>query len=410
MYMIWYDLNIIQLHQFKALDLCVSTPYNWWPWTFYNPTSHDDRHQYLFTSTEKLRRWPEAIPMTGATAQDWAETPLNSWITRFGVPDNITLDRGPAFTSQLWATLGQTDGNHGSPRHPYNPAANGMAEWTHRTLKAALMACCIGPDWKAQLPWALPCMRTTPKDGLNISLAEMVFGKTIAVSEKFFPLHPEADNAIAARNLANFRRIVWKYCPVVETRHDNHPARIPKTIQTCTHVFVRNDAHRPPLQAVPWPLCRPREGQQSISSRDEWPQRLGVLSTTWSPRTWKATCLPRWWQRVPDAPSARLSDLMHRDFNYRQGSYNRRVLVAYHTGEACADQYQAFSCKLFILYIVAESVSLAFSESGMISLLQGLVSCCLRLCMWVGYARSHTLIGRTTARLTHTLTAIKPTE
>ena len=70
----------------------------------------------------------------------------------------------------------------------HNPAANGMGERTHRTLKAALMARCTGLDWKSQLPWMLLGLRTTPKEGLGVSSAEMVYGETIADLASFFRL------------------------------------------------------------------------------------------------------------------------------------------------------------------------------------------------------------------------------
>ena len=116
------------------------------------PLPPSDGAQYLFTSTERSTRWPEAIPMTAATAEACAEALLHGWISRFGVPDDITSDRGPAFVSHLWNALGQLLGTTVHRTTAYNPEANGMAERTHRTLKAALMLRCASPDWKAQLP------------------------------------------------------------------------------------------------------------------------------------------------------------------------------------------------------------------------------------------------------------------
>ena len=153
--------------------------------------------------------------MTGATAQDCAEALLHGWIARFGVPDDITSDKGTAFTSQLWTALSQLMGTTVHHTTAYNPAANGMAERTHRTLKAALMARCTGPDWNAQLPCELLGMRTTPKEGLGVSPAEMVFGETIAVPGEFFP--PSQETTDAEADLANLRRTVGKYRPVIQT-------------------------------------------------------------------------------------------------------------------------------------------------------------------------------------------------
>ena len=123
----------------------------------------------------------------------------------------------------------------------YNPAANGMVERMHRTLKAALTARCSGPDWKAQLPFTLLGIRTSPKEGLQVSPAEMVYGETLAVPGEFFPT-PTDDV-----DLHKLRRTADKYRPCVQTYRDALTRYIPESLQSCRSVFVREDAHRSPL-------------------------------------------------------------------------------------------------------------------------------------------------------------------
>ena len=144
--------------------------------------------QYLFTTTECSTRWPEAVPMKNATARVRAEAFLHGWISHFGVPDKLTSDRGPGFISRLWTSLGELMGTNIHHTISYNPSANGMVERTHRTLKAAMMARCTGPNWKAQLPWVLLGIRTSPKEGLHVSPAEMVFAETLVVPGEFFSI------------------------------------------------------------------------------------------------------------------------------------------------------------------------------------------------------------------------------
>jgi len=256
----------VQLQNSRPRGLYVAastgTPVNR-PETAY-PVSQQDRHAHGI--------WHR--PVCSTTAPFWHPL-LIGCIACFGVPDDITSDRGPAFTSQLWVALVQLMGTTVHHTTAYIPAANDMAKRTHRTLKAALMTRCTGPDWKAQLPWVLLDMRTTPKQRLKISPAEMAFGKTIAVLGEFFPSNPEADDITAADNLADLRRVVRKYRPVVQTHNDNSLARIPQTLRTCTHVFGRNDAHRPSLP-------RPYHDPYVIhESRHERPHRLGVRRTDW---------------------------------------------------------------------------------------------------------------------------------
>ena len=49
---------------------------------------------YLFTVIDRFTRWPEAIPIPYATATSCVRALIRHWIARFGVPDDITSDRG----------------------------------------------------------------------------------------------------------------------------------------------------------------------------------------------------------------------------------------------------------------------------------------------------------------------------
>ncbi|XP_066950799.1 uncharacterized protein [Macrobrachium rosenbergii] len=128
----------------------------------------------LLTIIDCSTRWPEATPMEEATASCCAEALLSSLISRFGVPDHITTVRGPAFLSELWTALACLLGTTHHSTTAYNPAANGLVERLHRSLKASLMARCTAENWKYQLPWVLLGMRTTPRANGDQSAAEKV--------------------------------------------------------------------------------------------------------------------------------------------------------------------------------------------------------------------------------------------
>ncbi|ROT85277.1 Transposon Ty3-G Gag-Pol polyprotein [Penaeus vannamei] len=229
------------------------------------PLPPSDGAQYLFTATERSTRWPEAIPMQHTTARDCAEALLHGWISRFGVPDDIT-DRGPAFTSQLWTSLGELMGSTIHHTTSYNPEANGMVERSHRTLKAALMARCTKSDWKAQLPWVLLGIRTSPKEGLQVSPAEMVFGEALTVPGEFFP---SLDTPTDSEHLTKLRHAVEKYRPCTQTHSTSPSQYLPKLIHSCKYVFVRNDAHRSPL-------TRPYRGPYAVLERNPKAYRLSI--------------------------------------------------------------------------------------------------------------------------------------
>ena len=60
---------------------------------------------YLLTCIDRFSRWPEALPLADCTADSIAHGLLTCWITRFGIPSNISADHGARFESALFRSL-----------------------------------------------------------------------------------------------------------------------------------------------------------------------------------------------------------------------------------------------------------------------------------------------------------------
>ena len=50
--------------------------------------------KYLFTMVDRFTRWIEVVPMSSMTAPDCARAFLTHWISRYGVPADVTTDQG----------------------------------------------------------------------------------------------------------------------------------------------------------------------------------------------------------------------------------------------------------------------------------------------------------------------------
>ncbi|XP_064106831.1 uncharacterized protein LOC135215810 [Macrobrachium nipponense] len=140
--------------------------------------------------------------MSEAPADACAEALLTSWISCFRVPNNVTMDQGPAFMSEFWSSLACLIGTKHYTIKFYNPATNGIVERVHHSLKASLVACCQGPGWKAQLPWVLLGLRTTPRANSSPSPAENMYGETLTVPGEFFPTNSTDPDIPLARGTA----------------------------------------------------------------------------------------------------------------------------------------------------------------------------------------------------------------
>jgi hypothetical protein len=82
-----------------------------------------------FTVMDRTSRWPILIATT--TTVDWANALFQGWVSRFGIPEVITLDRGPQLISSLWASLCNLLNIQHTQMTAYHPQSNGMASRTH---------------------------------------------------------------------------------------------------------------------------------------------------------------------------------------------------------------------------------------------------------------------------------------
>ncbi|MFN9906222.1 MAG: DDE-type integrase/transposase/recombinase, partial [bacterium] len=134
---------------------------------------------------DRTTRWPEAVPLASTTAADCAAALLQGWIQRFGVPGIITSDRGPQFTSSLWAALCSLLAIKHTQTTAYHPQSNGLVECFHRRMKDALRARAAGADWFVHLPWVMMGIRTAWREGSDFSPSEAVFGSQLVLPGQF---------------------------------------------------------------------------------------------------------------------------------------------------------------------------------------------------------------------------------
>ncbi|KAM4622365.1 uncharacterized protein O3C94_020196 [Discoglossus pictus] len=86
------------------------------------------RYEYALVIVNMFSGWPEAYPVTNMTAKTTVKRLLTEVICRYGVPEVIESDQGPAFTAvlakEIWTALGVTLSFH----TPYHPQSSGKVE------------------------------------------------------------------------------------------------------------------------------------------------------------------------------------------------------------------------------------------------------------------------------------------
>jgi transposase InsO family protein len=120
-----------------------------------SPLQYSNSFNYIFTIIDRTSKWMEAIPLSETSTAACAKASTFTWISRFGVPETITFDRGPQLTSNLWFQLCEMLNISHKQTTAYHPESNDAVERLHRRLKDVLCARAAAATWSKELPFVL---------------------------------------------------------------------------------------------------------------------------------------------------------------------------------------------------------------------------------------------------------------
>ncbi|GBM67971.1 Retrovirus-related Pol polyprotein from transposon 412 [Araneus ventricosus] len=219
-------------------------------------------YNFVLTCIYRFSRWPEAFPMCNQTAETVAQALYTGWISRFGVPEIITSDRGTNFESNLFQALSEFLGATKTRTTSFHPAANGIVERMHRQLKTALK-CYTNSSWLEVLPTVLLGMRACLKEDIGASPAEMVYGQCLRLPGEFFRNITSSRQMLSEDTfLQRLRLYTRRLRPVPTSHHSSSTFFVHPDLRTSSYVFVRCDTVRKPLE-------QPYQGPFKVISRND---------------------------------------------------------------------------------------------------------------------------------------------
>ncbi|CAH8832632.1 unnamed protein product [Trichobilharzia szidati] len=228
------------------------------------PTSRGYTH--ILTAIDRFTRWAIACPLNDISAENVALVFLDRWVSNYGVPTTITSDRGAQFQSTLFRELTRLLGVKHISTTAYHPAANGLVERFHRQLKSSLMAQSDASKWSEYLPLILLSIRSTVKEDLGCTPAQLVYGTTLTLPGQLVSSHDSQNVNISefsdqlTRRMSQLQPIAPRQCP----RREN----LSSHLQTCKFVFIRIDNVRKGLQPPyegPYPVVHRAEKYFTVS-------------------------------------------------------------------------------------------------------------------------------------------------
>ena len=214
------------------------------------PLPPSNGYTYLLTCVDRYTRWPEAVPLTDITAETVAKAFITTWVARFGTPSAVTTDRGRQFESHLWRSFTQLLGTRHLCTTASHPCANGLVERLHRQLKAALKSYPQQGNWTDALPLVLLGIRTSIKEDLGCTAAQLVYGTTLHLPGSFFsaPTDSNPDPQSYVLNLQNRMQQLQARPP---RPVNNTPISNNEALWNSPYVFIRHDGVRKPQRRDP---------------------------------------------------------------------------------------------------------------------------------------------------------------
>ncbi|XP_062538610.1 uncharacterized protein LOC134206883 [Armigeres subalbatus] len=152
-------------------------------------------------------------------------------------------------------------------------------------------------------------MRTAVKEDLQSSVAELVYGATLRLPGEFF-VESKTSNP-SHEFISDLRKVMAQIRPTPTSNHARPYTFVQKDLATCTHVFVRIDAVKPPLSHPfdgPYRVLRRRKkvfvvdinGKPSPISIDRL--KAAFVHCNEDDNTTQSTDISRTTPTVPDSP------------------------------------------------------------------------------------------------------------
>ncbi|XP_028724137.1 uncharacterized protein LOC114692502 [Peromyscus leucopus] len=201
-------------------------------------------YRYLLVFVDTFSGWIEAFPTKNETANVVTKKLLEEIFPRYGMPQILGSDNGPAFVSQVSQKVAKLLGVDWKLHCAYRPQSSGQVERANRTIKETLTKLTLATgtrDWVLLLPLALYRARNTPGPH-GLTPFEIMYGAPPPVVSF---LHPDISSFATTPTLEAHlqalqlvQREIWKPLAKAYQEQLDKPV-VPHPFQIGDSVWVR---------------------------------------------------------------------------------------------------------------------------------------------------------------------------
>ncbi|GFY70932.1 retrovirus-related Pol polyprotein from transposon 412 [Trichonephila inaurata madagascariensis] len=117
----------------------------------------------------------------------------------------------------------------------------------------------VTPRWTQVLPFVLLGLHSVIKKDINAAATELVYGTTIHLPSDFFQVTGRNN---VSESVQQLKQTMHNVKPVLTSSHGRKTVFVHPELSQCTHVFLRHDVLRKPLQP-------PYDGPFAVVKRSE---------------------------------------------------------------------------------------------------------------------------------------------
>ncbi|XP_024867550.1 protein NYNRIN-like [Temnothorax curvispinosus] len=137
-------------------------------------------NKYLLVIVDCFTKWVEAFPLRNMRARIVAETFVNQFISRYGVPSEVHTDQGRNFESRLFAEMMGLLRIKKTRTTALHLQSDGQIERQHQTITNYLAKINkIQRDWDKWIPLFLLAYKSSKHETTGVTPAEMYCARNL---------------------------------------------------------------------------------------------------------------------------------------------------------------------------------------------------------------------------------------